>query len=495
MNTVSLEIILQQDIRGQLPFILDRWGRPIPCNEIEERITRLAQGIAAHEAARFTGPSVPDDELDRSILAVHDADYIAFLERTSDSLPDDETLLFDHPYLPDGIAPDTPIIAGIYHTARESARTAITAAHVAARGGLSYALCRPPGHHAGRAWLGGHCYLNNGALAVATLLSEGHERVALIDFDIHFGNGTSALLHEMPGAFFASIHGATDISYPYIETTPPNDRQVFVPFSEPPTPDRFLAAVRETLDAALDFGASALVISAGYDIVADDPHGIWTLAPEVLEPTGAVLGAAGIPVCVVQEGGYNPAILGACAFHFAGGLLAGAAQASRLARSPATGLSSRNGAVLHSRTPHGASSNGTVHTNGVVAGAAAAEGGKVEDGQPTEPAGNGAAVEAPTAEVLAAYRVRIDALDAALVRTLGERFEVCREIARIKKERFIPMMQSGRVEEVKRRCASLGAEHGVSPELVTEMYRLIIEESCRMEDEIIGPAGARAELA
>lgn len=93
------------------------------------------------------------------------------------------------------------------------------------------------------------------------------------------------------------------------------------------------------------------------------------------------------------------------------------------------------------------------------------------------------------------YRREIDSLDAVLIRTLGERFAICRKIAELKKEQFIPMMQSGRVDEVKRRCAQLGAEHGVSPGLVLQMYHLIIGESCRVEDEIIGAPGATAEAA
>lgn len=84
------------------------------------------------------------------------------------------------------------------------------------------------------------------------------------------------------------------------------------------------------------------------------------------------------------------------------------------------------------------------------------------------------------------YRSQIDALDAQLIRTLGARFEICRQIAEFKKEQFIPMMQSGRVEEVKRRCAELGQQYGVNPDLVVQMYGLIINESCRVEDAIIG---------
>lgn len=94
------------------------------------------------------------------------------------------------------------------------------------------------------------------------------------------------------------------------------------------------------------------------------------------------------------------------------------------------------------------------------------------------------------------YRSQIDALDAQLIRTLGARFEICRRVAELKKEELIPMMQTGRVEEVKRRCAQLGAELGVNPDLVVQMYGLIIGEACRMEDAIIGtPENPHAEAA
>lgn len=84
------------------------------------------------------------------------------------------------------------------------------------------------------------------------------------------------------------------------------------------------------------------------------------------------------------------------------------------------------------------------------------------------------------------YRHEIDSLDAQIIRALGNRFEVCRKIAEFKREQVIPMMQYGRVEEVKRRCAELGTEYGIDPELVLNLYTLIINESCRMEDKIIG---------
>jgi chorismate mutase len=83
------------------------------------------------------------------------------------------------------------------------------------------------------------------------------------------------------------------------------------------------------------------------------------------------------------------------------------------------------------------------------------------------------------------FRREIDILDAQIIEALGARFEVCMRIAEFKKEQVIPMMQYGRVEEVRQRCRNLSVQHGVNPELVAELYRLIIDETCRMETAII----------
>lgn len=322
-----LDVLMQSDVSGELPLILDRHGKPIPCNETEERIDRLAQGLARVDGVRFQSPDVSDADAWSTIASLHSAEYLAFLERTSATLADDEMRLFDHPYVPHGIAPDTPIVAGIFRTACRSARTAVAAAQriVSMHGGapVAYALCRPPGHHAGRAYLGGHCYLNNAVMAVATLQRHGHERVALIDFDIHFGNGSSDLLHTMPGTFFGSTHGSTDNSYPYIPTPEPDERQLFIPFSAPPTRAEFADAIARLLGAAQRFGATALVVSAGYDVIEGDPHGTWHLEPPALFDIGRLIGGSGLPTCIVQEGGYNVGRLADCAEAFARGVLSG----------------------------------------------------------------------------------------------------------------------------------------------------------------------------
>jgi chorismate mutase len=88
-------------------------------------------------------------------------------------------------------------------------------------------------------------------------------------------------------------------------------------------------------------------------------------------------------------------------------------------------------------------------------------------------------------------RGELDAIDAALVDALGRRLELCRRIAAYKREHGVPMMQPHRVELVKRRCAALGEQRGLAGRFVSELYTLIIDEACRVEDDIIGvPEGS-----
>jgi chorismate mutase-like protein len=86
---------------------------------------------------------------------------------------------------------------------------------------------------------------------------------------------------------------------------------------------------------------------------------------------------------------------------------------------------------------------------------------------------------------LSEFRRRVNSLDENLLELLGERFDICREVARYKRAERIPMMQSARVQEVKERCAQLGIKRRLDPEFVTKLYTLIIEESCRTEEQII----------
>ncbi len=88
-------------------------------------------------------------------------------------------------------------------------------------------------------------------------------------------------------------------------------------------------------------------------------------------------------------------------------------------------------------------------------------------------------------EDLSNFRRALDSIDTQLIELLGQRFDVCRQVANYKKQYKVPMMQPDRVKEVLRRNAELAKNHAVSPEFVRELYTLVIGEACRLEDEII----------
>jgi len=83
------------------------------------------------------------------------------------------------------------------------------------------------------------------------------------------------------------------------------------------------------------------------------------------------------------------------------------------------------------------------------------------------------------------FRQEIDTLDRQIIEALGKRFEVCRRVAHFKKAENIPMMQPGRVEEVKKNRQEVGVKYSVDVNFMLNLYDLIIQESCRIEDEII----------
>jgi 4-amino-4-deoxychorismate mutase len=91
-------------------------------------------------------------------------------------------------------------------------------------------------------------------------------------------------------------------------------------------------------------------------------------------------------------------------------------------------------------------------------------------------------------DILMNFRQELNSVDEQLIRLLGRRYEICRAVGQYKREHDIAMMQPGRVAEVKERCARMASEHNVDPEFVRRLFGMIIDEACRMEDEIIGKA-------
>jgi 4-amino-4-deoxychorismate mutase len=86
---------------------------------------------------------------------------------------------------------------------------------------------------------------------------------------------------------------------------------------------------------------------------------------------------------------------------------------------------------------------------------------------------------------LAPFRKRLDVLDGEIARLLGERFEICREVARYKSKHNIPMMQPDRVAEVRARYLARGADVDLPEDFIADLFELLIGATCRMEDELI----------
>ena len=80
---------------------------------------------------------------------------------------------------------------------------------------FAYALCRPPGHHAHTDMAGGFCYLNNAAIAAQRLLDAGTGPMAILDFDVHHGNGTQQIFYARDDVFYVSVHGDPAALYPW----------------------------------------------------------------------------------------------------------------------------------------------------------------------------------------------------------------------------------------------------------------------------------------
>lgn len=210
----------------------------------------------------------------------------------------------------------TPILPGTWPAAYGAAQVALSAAAaVGDRAPLAYAVCRPPGHHAYHDLYGGYCYLNNVAIAAQWLVERGH-RPAILDIDYHHGNGTQAIFYERADVFFCSLHADPEEEYPYYcgfanEVGRDEGEGYSLNLPLPPATEEvvYLRTLGRAMNAIVDFRPDVLLVSLGFDTLAGDPQGEMRLQPASFRPIGRALAEAGLPVLLVQEGGYKVASL------------------------------------------------------------------------------------------------------------------------------------------------------------------------------------------
>jgi acetoin utilization deacetylase AcuC-like enzyme/GNAT superfamily N-acetyltransferase len=276
------------------------------------------------------------------ITAVHDRDYVSYLEKACESTPVGKSV---YPYVfpvrnvarpPNELSiragyycidTFTPIHRNAYVAARGAADCALTAADELLRGQrLAYALVRPPGHHAERKLFGGFCYFNNAAIAAEHLSHSG--KVAILDIDYHHGNGQQEIFLSRNDVLTVSLHGDPAIAYPFFSGFA-DERgagagegfNLNLPLPEGLDGPHYRRALAKALAAVATFNPMFLVVCLGFDVVKGDPTGTWLLTADDLEQHGRLIGELNVPTLVVQEGGYRTRTLGVNARKFFSGLV------------------------------------------------------------------------------------------------------------------------------------------------------------------------------
>ncbi len=220
---------------------------------------------------------------------------------------------------------------GSWQAIKAAADAALTAAELVAGGApAAYALCRPPGHHAGPAAYGGSCYLNNAALAAQALRQAGAAQVAVIDIDAHHGNGTQAIFYDRADVWYGSVHVDPAAGwFPHFmgfadECGAGEGRGATCNLPvEPGTGDAgWLQAVGELCRQVRDRRADAIVVSLGVDAAAADPESPLQVTKDGYREAGRRIGGLG-PVVAVQEGGYDLPSLGGLVLAALDGICAG----------------------------------------------------------------------------------------------------------------------------------------------------------------------------
>ncbi|WP_321788847.1 histone deacetylase family protein [Paraburkholderia sp. J94] len=315
---------------GHMPSRSFYRGRFTPAHENPERVACLLRAL---ERASCIA-SEPADAGLAPILAIHDADYVEFVRdawlrwRTDDAsgdvipnvFPPSRASVRERAALPvlaqAGIFMgdlSCPIGKGTFEGAYWSAQTAVAAADAVLAGeALALALCRPPGHHAQRDRASGYCFFNNAAIAAARL-RERVERVAIIDFDMHHGDGTQSIFYARGDVLTASAHADPRDTFPFFSGAADEcgegaglGANLNIPLPAGADDDTFVAAVAALFERARTFGAQALVIAAGWDAHGDDPLSPFDVTSAAYARIARLVKAQALPTVIVQEGGYHP---------------------------------------------------------------------------------------------------------------------------------------------------------------------------------------------
>jgi acetoin utilization deacetylase AcuC-like enzyme len=283
--------------------------------ETPDRLDSAFEGVRRADATQFVTERISETaEVDRILAKVHHPDYARHFEESCR-----EGYRFFHTY-------DNPISPDSFAAARAAVETALTAAEdiwVRREHHRGFVIARPPGHHAERDAAMGFCFFNTIACVAERLRElEGIDRVFILDWDVHHGNGTQAIFEEREDVFYASIH-----RFPFYPGTGAENETgrgagkgctKHVPFDRGAGDAEYLRAFESVLIPVLDdYRPDAILVSAGFDAHVSDPIGGMEVTARAFGAmTSLVIDAARRHcdgrILSLLEGGYHPEGLASC---------------------------------------------------------------------------------------------------------------------------------------------------------------------------------------
>lgn len=323
MLTVYTDDHRQRNVRTEL-----YGGQLVPPHECPERVGFVLERLHAVGLGAVIAPTrhglTP-------VRRVHEPSFVEFLSTAwaewhaagnlGEAIPDCWPARRMSPRCPTGItgklgyyamAGETSIGPGTWEAAQAAADVALTAAaHLHAGARAAFALCRPPGHHAGYDLYGGYCFLNNAAIAAQSLLDQGAARVAILDVDFHHGNGTQDIFYDRKDVLYVSLHGDPAEAFPYFsgyaDETGRGEGEGYTLNLPLPRATPFAVwqrALAVGLERIRRHAPDALVVSLGVDTFEHDPISFFKLASEDFVTCGRMIAGLGLPTLFAFEGGY-----------------------------------------------------------------------------------------------------------------------------------------------------------------------------------------------
>jgi acetoin utilization deacetylase AcuC-like enzyme len=308
-------------------------GKLHPAAEHQGRVDAILAAVGRTQ--------VPHDSGMEPLLLVHDKEYLALLRdahrdwlaagREGDAFPYTFPIVgrrhldisrIDARLGLHSFDTSTPIGPGTWDACYWSAQTALAALGAILDDERSaFAFTRPPGHHAGRDYLGGYSYLNHAAICAEAALQRGRRRIAILDVDYHHGNGTQDIFAGREDVVFASIHADPSTDYPFFwgHADESKGNILNLPLPRGTGWSDYVPALERATDWLEKSAPELLIVSYGADTHEADPISYFNLKTSDYAPMARRIASIGLPTLIVMEGGYAVEALGSNVAEFLGG--------------------------------------------------------------------------------------------------------------------------------------------------------------------------------